>query len=366
MGFFDLLRGFVPSAAQQLARNSWVVSANPPPSWFVDPAAYDGTEVAAPMPSPDQPAPSFDDIREPLLAGATSRIGPEHFTLNPDNWALSGPSPVESSLPMRDYDASRLLLHSGNLNSLQPLSQPAAAPTSFQFQPDVVSNDLAPPAQQIQLPSDVSLVAASAAAPALPFFSGFPLADLLPAGAAIGLPLLAGLGTFLYPSSTSADDTCENGRCGGVYNREEEGAAPADSAEPSTQVGTPDVDRVSAPANTPQKDIVISKGKYPQTTGHIEDAIDSGHPDVLTIGRGGRPERGKDALRDAPRQPGLDRDEYPPKMFEEGGEGASVRPISPSDNRGAGACIGAQCRGLPDGTKVRIRDGTKVRIRIGE
>jgi YD repeat-containing protein len=38
----------------------------------------------------------------------------------------------------------------------------------------------------------------------------------------------------------------------------------------------------------------------------------------------------------------------------EGGRGASVRPISPSDNRGAGACVGAQCRGLPDGTRIRI------------
>ncbi|WP_425928376.1 NucA/NucB deoxyribonuclease domain-containing protein [Pseudomonas sp. NyZ201] len=53
-------------------------------------------------------------------------------------------------------------------------------------------------------------------------------------------------------------------------------------------------------------------------------------------------------------KPGLDRDEYPPAMFQEGGKGASVRHIDPGDNRCAGACIGAQCRGLPNGTKVRI------------
>lgn len=41
-------------------------------------------------------------------------------------------------------------------------------------------------------------------------------------------------------------------------------------------------------------------------------------------------------------------------MFQEGGQGSSVRHISPSDDRGAGACIGAQCRELPNGTKVRI------------
>jgi hypothetical protein len=46
--------------------------------------------------------------------------------------------------------------------------------------------------------------------------------------------------------------------------------------------------------------------------------------------------------------------EYPPGMFKEGGAGASVRPIEPSDNARAGACIGNACRGLADGTKVRI------------
>lgn len=50
-----------------------------------------------------------------------------------------------------------------------------------------------------------------------------------------------------------------------------------------------------------------------------------------------------------------DLDEYPPAMFEEGGEGASVRPISPSDNRGAGASMGNQLRQYPDGTQVKIR-----------
>jgi hypothetical protein len=49
-----------------------------------------------------------------------------------------------------------------------------------------------------------------------------------------------------------------------------------------------------------------------------------------------------------------DRDEYPPAMFKEGGKDSSVRNIDPSDNRDAGACIGNQCRGLPDGTKVDI------------
>ena len=53
-------------------------------------------------------------------------------------------------------------------------------------------------------------------------------------------------------------------------------------------------------------------------------------------------------------QVGVARDEFPPAMFREGGQDSFVKHISPCDNRGAGACIGAQCRGLPDGARVRI------------
>jgi filamentous hemagglutinin len=53
--------------------------------------------------------------------------------------------------------------------------------------------------------------------------------------------------------------------------------------------------------------------------------------------------------------PGKHLDEYPPAMFKEGGAGASVRAIKPRDNLSGGACIGNACRGLPNGTRVRIR-----------
>jgi Deoxyribonuclease NucA/NucB len=45
---------------------------------------------------------------------------------------------------------------------------------------------------------------------------------------------------------------------------------------------------------------------------------------------------------------------YPPAVFQEGGKGASVRPISPGDNRGAGSTMGHQLRQYPDGTTVKI------------
>ncbi|WP_445675580.1 NucA/NucB deoxyribonuclease domain-containing protein [Pseudomonas entomophila] len=49
-----------------------------------------------------------------------------------------------------------------------------------------------------------------------------------------------------------------------------------------------------------------------------------------------------------------DRDEWPMAMFEEGGKGASVRHIDPSDNRGAGSSIGNILSDLPNGTKIKV------------
>ena len=75
----------------------------------------------------------------------------------------------------------------------------------------------------------------------------------------------------------------------------------------------------------------------------------------MTINRAGAKANRRDSLKGVGTKPGLDRDEFPPAMFQEGGKGASVRRIGSSDNRGAGASIGGQCRGLECGSKVRIR-----------
>lgn len=47
-----------------------------------------------------------------------------------------------------------------------------------------------------------------------------------------------------------------------------------------------------------------------------------------------------------------DRDEYPPAVALEGGDGASVRYIDPSDNRSAGACLGQVCKKLKAGARI--------------
>ncbi len=106
--------------------------------------------------------------------------------------------------------------------------------------------------------------------------------------------------------------------------------------------------------NTIKGVVSISRSKYPETASHIEDVISKGKPAVLTIDRKGASQRRKEALGNTKSKAGYDRDEYPPAMFKEGGKNSSVRHISPSDNRGAGSCIGHQCKQYADGDKVKI------------
>ncbi len=104
-------------------------------------------------------------------------------------------------------------------------------------------------------------------------------------------------------------------------------------------------------------DVIVSRSMYPESAQHIEDAQAAGQPSELTIDRSGAAARRAQALRGYPTQSGLDRDEYPGAMFQEGGKGSSVRYISSSDNRGSGASIGSQCGNLGDGAIVRILIG---------
>lgn len=110
------------------------------------------------------------------------------------------------------------------------------------------------------------------------------------------------------------------------------------------------------PANAkPVKAVTVSKSRYPESAKHIDDAQAAGQSPVVTIDRAGSAARRKAALKGKPAVRGLDRDEYPPAMMKEGGANSSVRNISPKDNRGSGSCVGHQCRGLPDGSTVKIK-----------
>lgn len=101
--------------------------------------------------------------------------------------------------------------------------------------------------------------------------------------------------------------------------------------------------------------VTVDASKYPESAQHIQEAQAAGQPSVLTINRGGATTNRKAAMQGQPTVPGKDRDEYPPAMFSEGGQGASVKPIAPSDNRGAGSTIMHQTKNMPNGTQVQVK-----------
>lgn len=103
--------------------------------------------------------------------------------------------------------------------------------------------------------------------------------------------------------------------------------------------------------------VIISASRYPGTTAHMLAAQAAGHPSNLTFEPAGAPIRRAAALSGIPTKPGLDRDEYPPATFAEGGAGSSVQYVPFSDNRGAGASMGRQLAGTPPGCRVTLTVG---------
>ena len=101
-------------------------------------------------------------------------------------------------------------------------------------------------------------------------------------------------------------------------------------------------------------EVTISKSDYPETCSHIEDAINKGHEQFVTIDRKMAASNRAESLSGVLTKPGFDRDEWPMAMFSEGGKGADIRYINPSDNRGAGSAIGNALKEYPDGTIVKI------------
>lgn len=94
--------------------------------------------------------------------------------------------------------------------------------------------------------------------------------------------------------------------------------------------------------------------RYPETGKHIEDAIAAGESKICTIDRDAAEENRKESLRGIPTKKGFDRDEWPMAMCAEGGEGADIEYIDPSDNRGAGSWVSNQLEDFPDGTRVEF------------
>lgn len=109
-----------------------------------------------------------------------------------------------------------------------------------------------------------------------------------------------------------------------------------------------------------QRLVVISRAASPQAAQHIADAQADGKPSTLTLDRPGTAARRSASLAGIATAPGMDRDEYPPATFAEGGAGASVRLIPSSDNRSAGGQLQAQMN-----TPTPATEGCKITIRVG-
>ncbi|MGX9292619.1 NucA/NucB deoxyribonuclease domain-containing protein [Bacillus sp. A015] len=102
------------------------------------------------------------------------------------------------------------------------------------------------------------------------------------------------------------------------------------------------------------KTIHFPSDRYPETAKHIEEAIEEGQSSICTIDRKNSDEQRDRSLRGIPTKRGYDRDEWPMAMCKEGGTGASVKYIRPSDNRGAGSWVSHQLSDDPDGTKIQF------------
>jgi hypothetical protein len=112
--------------------------------------------------------------------------------------------------------------------------------------------------------------------------------------------------------------------------------------------------------------VIVDQGDYPEAANHVREAqmgtswrgdapIPRTQPMEVTIDRDGADDRRTESMKQVPQtKPGYDRDEYPPAMFAEGGDGSSVKYIDPFDNRGAGSSMRYQTSSLPDGDKVII------------
>lgn len=112
--------------------------------------------------------------------------------------------------------------------------------------------------------------------------------------------------------------------------------------------------------------VVLDSHTYPEAAQHAREAIHGmswqgeqvkggTQPIELTIDRTGRKDRRRESMKQVPdTQPGVDRDEYPPALFAEGGAGASVKYIDASDNRRAGAAIREQTKNLANGEEVIV------------
>jgi len=147
-------------------------------------------------------------------------------------------------------------------------------------------------------------------------------------------------------------------------NENEVQATQAKAVSPTTTTSTSSTAAKAPVAQNGQAyDVQIDfpEEKYPETAAHIRNAIAKGKSPICTIDRAGAEENREESLSEIPTKEGYDRDEWPMAMCAEGGSGADIAYITPSDNRGAGSWVGNELEDLKDGTRVLfVIDGGKI------
>ncbi|MDA1361624.1 NucA/NucB deoxyribonuclease domain-containing protein [Glycomyces luteolus] len=110
------------------------------------------------------------------------------------------------------------------------------------------------------------------------------------------------------------------------------------------------------PAGSYDKRILIDPKKYPESAKHIRGAQKKGYPRILTkdSSKSKNRRRRNLSLFRVPIRRGKDRDEYPFASTQEGGHGASIKYLDPSDNTGAGSSLRHQWSGLPNGSRIWV------------
>lgn len=103
------------------------------------------------------------------------------------------------------------------------------------------------------------------------------------------------------------------------------------------------------------KVIYFPADRYPKTAAHIEHAINKGRSSICTIDRDGAEENRSQSLKGVPTKKDYARDEFPMAFCKEGGTGADIQYVKPSDKRGAGSWVSRQVDKFPDGTKILIQ-----------
>ena len=97
----------------------------------------------------------------------------------------------------------------------------------------------------------------------------------------------------------------------------------------------------------------MPKNRHPQTAAHIQD-LEGSVTETHHWDRAWSDINREGSLEGYPTIPGLDRDEWPTAATQEGGPGAEIRYIDPSDNRGAGKFVSLQLAHLERGAPFRI------------